>query len=37
MKTNKTMRKQATSNHRRRKGKELDSNIDSVAHNQALK
>jgi hypothetical protein len=34
---NKTMRGQAISNHRRRKGKELDSNIDSAAHNQTLK
>jgi hypothetical protein len=37
MKTNKTMRVQAISNNRRRKGKESDSNIDSVAHNQTLK
>jgi hypothetical protein len=37
MKANKTMRGQAVSNHRRRKGKELESNIDSTAHNQTLK
>jgi hypothetical protein len=37
MKANKTMRVQAISNHRRRKDKELDSNIDSAAHNQTLK
>jgi hypothetical protein len=34
---NKTMRGQAISNHRRRKGKELDSNIDSAADNETLK
>jgi hypothetical protein len=37
MKANKTMREQATPNHRRRKTKESESNIDSVAHNQTLK
>jgi hypothetical protein len=36
MKANKTMRGQAVSNHRRRKDKELESNIDSAAHNQTL-
>jgi hypothetical protein len=34
MKANKTMRGQAAPNHRRRKDKELDNNIDSAAHNQ---
>jgi hypothetical protein len=37
MKGNKTMRGQAVSNHRRRKGKKVESNIDSAAHNQTLK
>jgi hypothetical protein len=37
MKANKTMRGQATPNHRKRRKKELESNIDSVAHNQILK
>jgi hypothetical protein len=37
MKANKTMRGQAISNHRRRKDKESDSNIDLAAHNQTLK
>jgi hypothetical protein len=37
MKTNKTMTVQAISNHRRRKGKESENNINSVAHNQTLK
>jgi hypothetical protein len=37
MKGNKTMRGQATPNHRRKKDKESESNIDSVAHNQSLK
>jgi hypothetical protein len=37
MKANKTTRGQAVSNHRRAKGKELKSNIDSTAHNQTLK
>jgi hypothetical protein len=32
MKANKTMRGQAVSNHRRRKGKQVESNIDSGAH-----
>jgi hypothetical protein len=37
MKPNKTMRGQATPNHRKRKVKESESNIDSAAHNQTLK
>jgi hypothetical protein len=37
MKANKTMRGQAVPNHRRRKGKESESDIDSAAHNQTLK
>jgi hypothetical protein len=37
MKANKTMRGQAVSNHRRRKGKESESSTDSAAHNQTLK
>jgi hypothetical protein len=37
MKANKTMREQAVSNHRRRKEKESESNINSTAHNQTLK
>jgi hypothetical protein len=37
MKANKTMRGQATPNHRRRKDKEPKSNINSAAHNQTLK
>jgi hypothetical protein len=37
MKANKTMRAQAISNHRRRKEKESESNINSAAHNQTLK
>jgi hypothetical protein len=37
MKANKTMRGQAISNHRRKKDKESESNIDSAAHNQTLK
>jgi hypothetical protein len=36
MKANKTMRGQEVSNHRRRKDKESESNIDSAAHNQTL-
>jgi hypothetical protein len=32
MKANKTMRGQATPNHRRRKDKESESNINSAAH-----
>jgi hypothetical protein len=37
MKVNKTMRGQAVPNHRRRKDKEPESNIDSPTHNQTLK
>jgi hypothetical protein len=37
MKAYKTTRGQAVSDHKRRKHKELDNNIDSVAHNQTLK
>jgi hypothetical protein len=37
MKANKTMGGQAVPNHRRRKDKESESNIDSAAHNQTLK
>jgi hypothetical protein len=37
MKANKTMRRQAVANHRRRKDKESESNIDSAAHNQTIK
>jgi hypothetical protein len=37
MKANKTMKGQAVSNHRRRKDKESESDIDSAAHNQTLK
>jgi hypothetical protein len=37
MKATKIMKGQAVSNHRRRKGKRVESNIDSDAHNQTLK
>jgi hypothetical protein len=37
VKANKTMRGQATPNHRRRKDKESESSIYSAAHNQILK
>jgi hypothetical protein len=37
MKANKTMKGQATPNHRRRKDKESESNTDSAAHNETLK
>jgi hypothetical protein len=37
MKANKTMRGQAAPNHRRRKDKEWESNIDLAAYNQTLK
>jgi hypothetical protein len=37
MEANKTMRGQATPNHRRKKDMESDSNINSAAHNQTLK
>jgi hypothetical protein len=36
MKANKNMKGQAISNHRRRKGKKVESNIDSATHNQTL-
>jgi hypothetical protein len=36
MKANKTMRGQAVPNHRRRKDKKVESNIDSAAHNKIL-
>jgi hypothetical protein len=36
MKANKTMKRQAIPNHRR-KGKKDESNVDSAAHNQTLK
>jgi hypothetical protein len=35
--TTKTMRGQSTTNHKRRKDKESESNINSAAHNQTLK
>jgi hypothetical protein len=37
MKANKTMKRQAVSNHRRRKGKKVECNTDSAAFNQTLK
>jgi hypothetical protein len=37
MTANKTMKGQAVPNHRRRKGKKVESNIDSTARNQTLK
>jgi hypothetical protein len=37
MKANKTMTGQAVPNHRRRKDKESEINIDSAANNQTLK
>jgi hypothetical protein len=37
MKANKTMKGQAIPNHRRRKGKKVENNIDSAVHNQILK
>jgi hypothetical protein len=36
MKANKTMTGQAAANHRRRKDKASESNINSAAHNQIL-
>jgi hypothetical protein len=36
MKANKTMKRQAVPNHRRRKGKKVESNIHSAAQNQTL-
>jgi hypothetical protein len=37
VKANKTMKRQAIPIHRRRRGKKVESNIDSAAHNQTLK
>jgi hypothetical protein len=37
VKANKTMKGQEVLNHRRRKGKKVESSIDSAAHNQTLK
>jgi hypothetical protein len=37
MKANKTMNGQEVPNHRRRKSKKVESNIDSAAHNETLK
>jgi hypothetical protein len=37
MKANKAMKGQAVANHRRRKGKKEETNIDSAAYNQTLK
>jgi hypothetical protein len=37
MKANKTMKGQAVSNHKRRKHKEEESNIDPTTYNQTLK
>jgi hypothetical protein len=37
MKANKTTKGQAIPNHRRIKGKKVESNIDSATHNQILK
>jgi hypothetical protein len=37
VKANKTMKGQAIPNHRRRKGKKVESNTDSAIHNQTLK
>jgi hypothetical protein len=37
MKANKTMKGQAVPNHRRKKGKKVESNIDLATHNQTLK
>jgi hypothetical protein len=37
MKAYKTMKGQAVPNHRRRKGKKVESNTDLAAHNQTLK
>jgi hypothetical protein len=37
MKANKTMKGQAAPNYWRRKGKKVESNIDSAVHNQTLK
>jgi hypothetical protein len=37
VKANKTMKGQAISNHKRRKGKKVESNTDSATQNQTLK
>jgi hypothetical protein len=37
LKANKIMKEQAIPNHRRRKGKKVESNTDSASHNQILK
>jgi hypothetical protein len=37
MKANKTMKRQAVPNHRRRTGKKVKNNIYSAAHNHTLK
>jgi hypothetical protein len=37
VKANKTMKGQVVPNHRRRKGKGVENNIDLAAHNQTLK
>jgi hypothetical protein len=37
VKANKPMKGEAVPNHRRRKGKKVENNIDSAAHNQSLK
>jgi hypothetical protein len=37
MKANKTMKGHAVPNHRRRKGKKVESSTDSATHNQTLK
>jgi hypothetical protein len=37
MKVNKIMKRQTVLNHKRRKDKESENNINSAAHNQALK
>jgi hypothetical protein len=37
VKANKTMKRQAAPNHRKSKGKKVESTIDSAANNQTLK
>jgi hypothetical protein len=37
VKANKTMKGQAVPNHRRRKGKKVESNTDSATHNETFK
>jgi hypothetical protein len=37
MKVYKTMKEHAVPNHKRRKGKKVENNIDVAAHNQTLK